>query len=143
VRVKLEDGTEGIYQAGSNVAVTQNGKAITFNDLNPGDQVAMIVNGDNLLSVEILAAVSQNNQITGKVFDIVNVGNTRTLSLLVEGFAEPVTVDLRAKAAAIQDVNGRSLSLLSGGLATGHTVTVFGSWNGAIFEATMVIRLST
>lgn len=143
VKVKLEDGTEGNYQAGSNVSVTQNGKSLTFNDLNPGDQVGMIVNGDNLLSVEVLAAVTQNNQITGKVFDIVNLGNTRTLTLLVEGYTEPVTVDLRAKSATIQDVSGRSLSLLSGGLATGHTVTVFGSWNGATFEATLVIRLST
>lgn len=144
IKVKLADGTENSYTASSNVTVTKDGKALTYRDLSYGDQIAFIANGSELVTVEILStsASASDTMLNGQVLSIDTRGNNRLMYLLVPGVTDPVEVNLK-NASSIQDLSGRSLSLISGGLKAGDTVTVFGARNGAVFEAKMVIKTAS
>lgn len=141
VKVRLSDNTEETYTVCSNVSVTKDGKALTYRDLSYGDKIAFIANGAELISVEIqaTAALVGDTMLMGQVLSVDTRGNNRLMYLLVTGITDPVEVNLK-NANSIQDLNGRSLSLISGGLKSGDTVTVFGERNGAVFEAKMVIK---
>lgn len=143
VKIKLTDGTESSYTASGNVTVTKDGKALTYRDLSYGDQIAFIANGTELVTVEILStsASASDTMLNGQVLSIDTRGNNRLMYLLVPGVTDPVEVNLR-NASSIQDLSGRTLSLISGGLKAGDTVTVFGTRNGAVFEAKMVVKTS-
>lgn len=140
IEVTLEDGTVMTYAVGEGVSVTKGGRPASFRDLNPGDAVALLTNGAEVISIDITAVASTEGMLTGVVYTITAVGNTRSLSLLVEGRRDPVVVDLRTSSAVILDRNGKSLTL-NYGLVPGDTVVVYGSYDGSTFVATMVTKL--
>ena len=144
VKVRLSDGSENAYSISSNVSVTKDGKALTYRDLSYGDKIAFIANGSDLVSVEILSttAPAGDGTIVGQVLSVDTRGNNRLMYILLPGQDEPKEVNLK-NASSIQDLNGRTISLISGSLKAGDTVTVFGEWNGAVFEAKMLIRTAT
>ena len=145
IEVTLDDGTVISYTVDEGVSVTKGGRPASFKDLNPGDAVAMLTNGREVLSIEITAAASTDGKLTGTVYVITNVGNTRQFTLLLEPMnanRPPVTVDLRTSSAVIQDRNGKSISL-NYGLLPGDTVDVYGSYDGSTFIATLVIKTAS
>ena len=142
IEVTLEDGTVATYTVDEGVSVTKNGRGASFKDLNPGDSVAMLVNGNELLSIDITAAASTDGMLIGTVYTITNVGNTRQFTLLLEGRRDPVTVDLRTGNAVLQDVNGKSVNLNTG-IRSGDTVVVYGSYDGSTFVATLVTKIAS
>ncbi len=139
ITVKLSDGTVETYAVGVGVSVTRNGATATFRDLNVGDAVALVTSGGELLSIDITALATTEGQLMGEVYTVTNIGNTRSISLIVEGRDTPVTVDLRAKSAVIQDRTGAALSISK--LAAGDRVLVLGSYDGPVFVATLVTKL--
>lgn len=145
IKVKLTDETEVTYSVGNNVKVTKNGTALTYRDLSFGDSIAFIVNGDHLEEVEILSStVSTNDTIlTGTVYGTPNnKGTERSMYIRLSGVSDPVYVDLRTAIdnGTLQDLSGKKLTLIGGGLKSGDQVTVFGDWNGSTFVAAIVIR---
>lgn len=143
VKVKLTDGSENTYSVSNNVSVTKDNKALTYRDLSYGDRIAFIANGTDLVSVEILSttAAAGETTITGQVLSVDTRGSNRLIFLLLPGNDEPREINV--KDAAIQDLNGRTISLISNSLKAGDTLTVFGEWNGTTFVAKMVIRTAT
>lgn len=144
VKIRLSDGTESSYTAGSNVTVTKEGKVLTYRDLSYGDQIAFIANGTELVDVEILSTSASINdtRLDGQVLSLDTRGNNRLMFLLVPGVTDPVEVNMK-NANTIKDLNGRDLNLYLGGLKSGDTVTVFGTREGAVFEARIVIKTNS
>lgn len=148
VTVLLTDGTEGVYSVSTNVAVTKDSKALTYRDLNVGDTIAFIANGDALTSAEILSVSTAvgDKSISGTIYGAPDTtGTNRIIYLRLEGVEEPVQVDLKTASSngALLDTKGNKLSVVFGGLESGDEVTVFGSWNGAVYVADMLIKTNT
>lgn len=136
--VTLSNGESRTFTVGVGVSVTKNGNAATFRDINRGDTVALITNGDEALSIDITATASLANKLTGTVLLTTNAGNTRSVTILSDDRPDPVTVDLRANSAKIIDRNGNSLTLNS--LKPEDLVEIHGSFKGSDFVATLVIK---
>ena len=143
IDVTLEDGTVATYTVGQGVSVTKGGYAASFKDLNPGDAVALVTNGNEVLSIEITAVASTEGVLTGTVYTINTLGNSKSFTLLLDDNPQdPVTVDVKSGSGTvpIQDTKGTKLTLHYG-LVEMDRVMVYGSYNGATFVATMVIKL--
>lgn len=134
----LSDGSTRTFTVGNGVSVTKNGAAATFRDINQGDTVALVTSGDEALSIDITAAASQADRLSGTVLITTNQGNTRSVTILPDDRTDPVTVDLRTGSARIIDRNGSSLTLNS--LKVEDRVEVYGSFQGTTFVATLVIK---
>lgn len=143
IKIRLSDNTETVYTVSGNASVTKNGKALTNRDLSYGDRIAFVANGTELVSAEILtsSATTGETMLTGSVLSVDTRGNNRLIYLLIPGSDEPRTINV--KNATVKDLNGRDISLISNGLKAGDTVTVFGTSNGAVFEAQMVVKTAS
>lgn len=137
VSVSLTGGGSKSYLITDGVTVTQDGKAASVSVLKPGDQIAMVVDGDKVLSIEVQRAASSSTQITGAVLYVNTSEKTIFLQRTDEnGVATLLTVD--ASDAELLTTTGKSLSLKD--LAAGDAVQLYGSYDGATFEATILIR---
>lgn len=134
----LSDGSTRTFTVGNGVSVTKNGAAATFRDINQGDTVALVTNGDEALSIDITATASQADRLSGTVLITTNQGNTRSVTILPDDRTDPVTVDLRTNSARIIDRTGNTLTLNS--LKVEDRVEVYGSFKGTTFVATLVIK---
>ena len=138
--VTLSDGSEKSYTVSDGVSVTQNGSASNIYNLKPGFSVALVTNGDQVISIEVTAVASSSTELSGTVLLTSSAGGTRTITLQVTdsmGKTNLVVVDV--KNANLMNINGSSLSLGSG-FASGDTVRAFGSYDGSTFVATIVIK---
>lgn len=140
IDVALSDGTSGTYTVGEGVSVSQNGASSNIYNLKPGFTIAMVTNGDQVISIDITAVASSATELTGTILSKNTSGNIRTMTVLLTdslGNTTPVVVDVRN--ANMMNLNGSSLNLGSG-FATGDTVRVFGNYDGGTFVATIVIK---
>lgn len=137
VSVSLTGGGSKNYLITDGVTVTQDGKAASVSVLKPGDQIAMVVEGDQVLSIEVQRAASSSTQITGAVLYVNTSEKTIFLQRTDEsGITTLLTVD--ASDAELLTSTGKTLSLKE--LTAGDAVQVYGAYDGATFEATILIR---
>jgi len=141
MEVTLSDGSTATYTVSDGVSVTQDGASANIYSLKPGYTVGLVTNGDEVVSIDITATASSATQLAGTVYTITNTSGAKTMTVLVTGgtgTVSAVTVDVRN--ANLVDVRtGGSLSLNTG-FAAGDTVTVYGSYEGAVFIATLVVK---
>ena len=138
--VTLADGSKASYTVSDGVSVSQNGSASNIYNLKPGFSVALVTNGDQVISIDITAMASSSSELSGIVLLTATSGSNRTITLQVTdsmGKTSLVVMDVRN--ANMMDLSGESLSLNSG-FAAGDMVRAFGSYDGATFVATIVIK---
>ena len=118
----------------SNVVITYNGAAVALSSLKPGDTIAMVVSGDRVVSIEVLTVTSSSTELNGTVLSLDSVAGS-ILFMLTDNSL--VTVRVPATASIISTTGG---PVLLGSLKAGDLLTIYGSYSGAEFVATVVIR---
>ena len=137
ITVELTGGGSGSYLVSEGVSVTQDGKAVSIDSLKPGYKISMVLDGEQILSIEVDRNTTSSGQITGTVLYV----NTTDKEVLLQrtdanGTTTALTADLGN--AELRSADGQELSLRD--LETGDTVLLFGSYDGLTFQATMLIR---
>ena len=142
IDVQLTDGTVATYTVGEGVSVTQGSAASNVYNLKPNQTVALVTNGDEVVSVNITADSSSATKLTGTVYTV--SPNSRTMTLLVpnpNGTATTKQVNI-LKGATLLGADGSELSL-NKDFSVGDTVELRGSYDGATFNASIIIKEST
>lgn len=134
VDVRLSDGTTASYTVSEGVSVSQDGTPISIYDLKYNDKVAMVVSGDQVISMEVDKSASAGTQLTGTVL----IPNTKEKTLMIQ-LSDGNAVVVDTSSSNFMSSDGSSSSL--GSLRVGDSVQVYGSYSGAQFKATLVIRL--
>lgn len=147
ITVRLTDGTTADYTLSGGVSVTQNKSTSNIYNLRVGHTIAMVTNGDQVVSIDITSMASSATELSGEVLTVNTAGNSRSMLVLVTdslGNTSPVTIDVRN--AKLLDLSGNSLSL-GQDFKTKDTIRAFGSYSsgssdsvGAAFVATIVIK---
>lgn len=137
ITVELTGGGTASYLVTEGVSVTQDGKAVAISTLKPGYKISMVVDGDQILSIEVDKNTQSANQLTGTVLYV----NTSAKEILLQttdanGVTNAVTVS--TSGAELRSATGSSLYLSD--LETGDTVLLFGSYDGLTFRTTLLIR---
>lgn len=138
--VTLADGTVKTYTLPAGASVTQNGTLTTTAALQPGAKVALITNGDEVISVDITAAASSSTRLSGTVYTLTNTVTNKTINLLVPGSSTPVTVNANNANFQTRDVKSSTSFSLSS-LSTGDSLEVYGEYDGATFVAWLVVKV--
>lgn len=140
MKVKLSDGGITTYAVSDGISVTQNGKASNIYELKPGFTIAMVTDGDRVVSIDVTAVASSSTELTGTVLLTSNTSGSKTITLqVVDSMGKTNLVVLDVRNANLMNLAGNSLSLGSG-FAAGDTIRAFGSYDGATFIATIVIK---
>lgn len=140
MELRLNDGTVAEYTVPEGIAVTQNGSSSSIYSIKPGYTLAMVVSGGEIVSIDITSVAASTNSISGTVYTVNHAGSVRTITILVTdamGRTTPVNMDVGD--ATLLDINGRELSIRSG-FTNGDPVIAYGSYEGAQFIATIVIK---
>lgn len=137
--VQLSSGETATYTVGEGISVRQNNASSNIYALKPGHTVAMVINGDEVISIEITGTVSSASTLNGSVYTVTSAGNNRSMTVQVTdnlGKVNLITVDVRN--ANLMNLDGSSASLSS--FKAPDRVIVYGQYDGATFVATIVIR---
>ena len=142
MEVQLPNGETNTYTVGEGVSVSQNNASSNIYALKPGHTVAMVTNGDEVISIEITGTISSASTLTGTVLLTGTSGTARTMTVQVTDTLGKVSlVNVDVKNANLMDLSGKALSLTSG-FKAGDLVIAYGSYDGATFVATIVIKQS-
>ena len=140
MELKLSDGSTETYTVSEGVSVTQNGSSSNIYSLKPGYAVALVTEGDSVISIAITGTASSAKSLTGTVLLTNSSSAVRTMTVQVtDSLGKVSLVTVNVKSASLLDLSGASLSL-SNGFAAGDTVIAYGSYDGATFVATIVIK---
>lgn len=140
MELKLSDGSTETYTVSEGVSVTQNGSSSNIYSLKPGYAVALVTEGDSVISIAITGTASSATSLTGTVLLTNSSSAVRTMTVQVtDSLGKVSLVTVNVKSASLLDLSGASLSL-SNGFAAGDTVIAYGSYDGATFVATIVIK---
>ena len=138
LELTLTDGSTASFLVTDGVSVSQDGSAVSLYSLKPGYKVALVVNNDQVVSIEVDKAAGSTTQLTGTVLYVNTSDRTVLLQWNDSGGMTNVTT-IQASGATVLSVGGSSMSLNS--LETGDTVQVYGGYNGLDFKATLIICL--
>lgn len=134
IDVQLTSGSTASYTVAEGVSVTQDGSAVSLYSLKPNDKVAMVVSGDQVISIEVDKSSGSNTQLNGTVL----LPNTTDKTLMIQlDNGTVLTVDVSD--ANFTSTSGSSVYLSK--LAAGDVVQVYGSYSGAKFVATLVLKI--
>ncbi|MFO7172984.1 MAG: S-layer homology domain-containing protein [Bacillota bacterium] len=131
-RILLEvDGLFRSYRLASDLRVYENGKAIDYEDLQPGDEVRLTLQGDTVVRIDRLEADRTLVERTGRV-QRVDLDES-AFWLYGDDGQRPQQVEVR-----VDEVDGvvfKDLKLDLEVLARGQRVLVAGTWDGDVLEA--------
>lgn len=133
IDVALTSGGTVTYTVPDGVSVTQDGNAISLYTLKFNDKVAMVVNGEQVSSIEVQGGGS-STQLNATVL-LPNVTD-RTLMVQLEN-GSVLTVDVSN--ASVVSTAGGGMALSS--LKVGDSVQIYGNYSGSKFMATLVLKL--
>lgn len=136
--LKLEDGSSVSYQITATTAISQDGKAVAVSALQPNYKVGLVVNSDQVLSVEILSSSTSSDSLRGTVLYI-NASEKTLLFRITDsnGLESILTVNVPTST-RIMGTDGTSLSLSK--LESGDVLTIYGSHDGLEFTSTIILR---
>ena len=80
IDVQLAGGSTASYTVAEGVTVTQDGSIVSLYSLKPNDKVAMVVSGDEVISIEVDKGSGSNTQLTGKVL----LANSSAKTLMIQ-----------------------------------------------------------
>lgn len=128
------------YALTDGVSVTQGTASSNIYNLKPGYTVAMVTDKDNgVLSINITSvAAATSRNITGTVYTISTANRVMTL-LVASPSGGTTTVQVDMKDATLMNISGKELSVYLD-FAAGDTVEAWGSYDGATFVATLVLK---
>lgn len=137
ITVELTGGGTASYLVSEGVSVTQDGKGVAISSLKPGYKISMVVDGDQVLSIEVDKNTQTSNQLTGTILYV----NSSARELLIQttdanGVTNAVTVSILG--AELRYATGSSLSVSD--LKIGDTVLLFGSYDGLTYRTDLLIR---
>ena len=133
IDVALTSGGTVTYTVPDGVSVTQDGNAISLYTLKFNDKVAMVVNGEQVSSIEVQGGGS-STQLNATVL-LPNVTD-RTLMVQLQN-GSVLTVDVSN--ASVVSTAGGGMALSS--LKVGDSVQIYGNYSGSKFMATLVLKL--
>lgn len=133
IDVALASGGTVTYTVPDGVSVTQDGNAISLYTLKFNDKVAMVVNGDQVNSIEVQGGGS-STQLNATVL-LPNASDGTLMVQLENGTV--LTVDV-SKASVVSTAGG-GMTLNS--LKVGDSVQIYGNYSGSKFIATLVLKL--
>ena len=133
IDVALASGGTMTYTVPDGVSVTQDGNAISLYTLKFNDKVAMVVNGDQVNSIEVQGGGS-STQLNATVL-LPNASDGTLMVQLENGTV--LTVDV-SKASVVSTAGG-GMTLNS--LKVGDSVQIYGNYSGSKFMATLVLKL--
>lgn len=134
ITVKLTDGSEVTYTVTTSTSITQNGKAVAFATLKVGYQISMLTDGDRLATIEVNNATVSSDKLEGTVVYV----NTSDKTILFKENGAESPISIAASSAKVMSTSGTTLKLSD--LAAGDNLTIYGSYNGLVFQATMILR---
>ncbi|MCI8473816.1 MAG: hypothetical protein HFF07_00580 [Oscillospiraceae bacterium] len=140
ITVRLADGSTANYTLSGGISVTQNNSKSTIYNLRVGHSIAMVTNADQIISIDITSTASSSSTLMGTVLTVTSAGSSRSMLVLVTdslGNESPVTVDVRN--AKLMNMSGNDLTL-SSGFSAEDRVEIKGSYDGATFIATIIIK---
>ena len=135
IDLQLANGTTATYTVSEGVSVTQDGTSVSLYNLRPNDKVAMVVSGDEIISIEVQPGSSTGTRLSGKV--LVANNKDKTLMIQPDDSSTPITVDVSG--ASFMTAAGDSIYLSK--LVAEDAVQIYGSYVGTKFVATLVIKL--
>lgn len=134
IEVTLDSGGTATYLLGSGVSVTQNGKIIDATSLRYGYRVAMVVSGNELVSIDVTGVSISSDHITGSV---IVVSDGKSFVFRTDD-GQTFTVTL-APGSSIQSVREGYVALSS--LKPGDVLDLYGSYENGAFVATIAIKV--
>lgn len=138
IEVLLDDNTAAAYLVDETVSVTQNGKAVSIDSLKPGFKIDMVLEGSQILSIEVSRGTAQANQLTGTILYV----NRSEWELLVQRDDNTSTaLTVYVGDAVIRSTASTNTTLSLSDLETGDGVMCFGAYDGLVFRATLVLLL--
>ena len=137
ITVLLSTGESVSYAVADGVTVSQDDSVISVYDLKPDYKVGMVVSGDQVVSIEVEKSSTSSNKLTGTV--LATDTTARTITIKPENSAGDVIVTADVSNANLINVAGGAFSLSN--LSPNEVVEMYGSYEGAKFIATLVIRL--
>jgi hypothetical protein len=140
LELKLDDGSTASYAVTTATSITKAGVAMSLSSVEPGFTVALLVSGGQVISVEVKSTASSasSTELTGTVLYVNTADKTLLLRLTdLSGTDYVITVNA-PYGTAVLGTDGGSLSLYT--LAIGDTVTVYGAYRNAEFDARVIIR---
>ena len=132
--VQLSDGSTVSYRVSSSVSVTQDGKSVSIDTLKPGFKVSLVLEGDQILSIEVDKSAAMANQVQGEVLYV----NRSAGELLIQKSSDSSVVTVNVASASILTSGGKTLALKE--LSSGDYITLYGAYDGLTFKATLIIR---
>lgn len=125
--------SEVTYPLATNVSITMDGVAIPLSSLKAGYTVGLVVVNDQITAITAKKSEVQTTELSGIVLFV----NTKDYTLLVQTPEGNLTVVVDRSKTAIMNLSGTRLSLAN--LAPEDPVTVIGSYDGALFNATTIL----
>lgn len=137
----LSGGEEASYPVATGISVTQGGKEVDISTLNPGSRVGLVLNGDQVTSIEVQQALNPSGELNGTVIYVNSSNSDKYLLLRVVdalGQENIVRVNINSKtnilAASGDDVYYKDLAVDDVLRITGTAKS------GSEFDATIIIR---
>ena len=142
LNLTLSTGEEAAYPVASGISVTQAGKEVDVSTLKPGYRVGLVLNGDQVTSIEVQQAVNQANKLNGTVLYVNSSNSDKYVLLKVVdelGQENSIRVNVTSRTTILSASNGDSVYFKD--LAVGDVLEVTGTAkSGSEFDATIIIR---
>lgn len=133
--VELSDGETVAYSVNSRVTITRDDQIVGISALQPGEEIEMVVSGEQIISIALTSSVPESELLSGMVMTADTTKRTMFLKL-TNGDLMTISVPSSAR---IVDVNGSSSSLQK---LSGTQVQVYGNYDSSgTFVATLVVRV--
>ena len=118
----------------TSTSITKDGKAVAFSTLKVGYQISMLTDGERLVAIEVNNATVSSDKLEGTVVYV----NTSDKTILFKENGAESPISISASTAKIMSTGGATLRLSD--LGSGDNLTIYGSYNGLVFQATMILR---
>ncbi len=140
LELTLTDGTPAAYQVGKDVEIVKDDRTVALSALQPGDVLELTLSGDRLVAIRVADSATSSTDVTGTIL-YVNVDGKSILlqtSDAQTGSDRILTVNVTTGGTRYLEVDGTTLSLRD--LQTGDRMIAYGTYSGAEFYATLVLR---
>lgn len=144
LNLTLSTGEEAAYAVAAGISVTQAGKEIDVSALKPGYRVGLVLNGDQVTSIEVQQAANAAGRLSGTILYVNESSSASGRYLLLRvvddlGQENTVRVNLVTGASILEASTGKTIYYRD--LLAGDAVEITGSAkSGSEFEATIIIR---
>lgn len=140
LNVRFTDGTERQYTAFSGTTVTQNGLTVSLADVQPPTQVALVTEGDTVLSIQLTGSSVRQDSVEGIIYTKDDQARVVTVLVDLNGQSRRVNIHISNDATMVDATTGETIRGILR-LSNGDTIQAYGSYNSdGSFEAKLIVR---